>query len=135
MLPCCVCLCSQQVDRMVGKNRSDMFGELLQAANNTGDLRSCPVRRSFHQHHSTEKKNERKKKKRKKDLCQLHLQDTGAGCTLTFELLVKRLFCFVFLLIQLKTCFYTLQPSDTPPPLYLCNVFLFCLGDCWASLT
>ncbi|TKS68253.1 Myozenin-2 Calsarcin-1 [Collichthys lucidus] len=37
---------SQQVDRMLGKNerlRSDMFGELLQAANNTGDLRSCPI--------------------------------------------------------------------------------------------
>ncbi|XP_037328910.2 inactive ubiquitin carboxyl-terminal hydrolase 53 isoform X2 [Pungitius pungitius] len=35
----------QQVDRMLGKNerlRSDMFGELLQAANNTGDQRSCP---------------------------------------------------------------------------------------------
>ncbi|KAF7666247.1 hypothetical protein LDENG_00112780 [Lucifuga dentata] len=35
----------QQVDRMMGKNerlQSDMFGELLQAANNTGDLRSCP---------------------------------------------------------------------------------------------
>ncbi|TKS68259.1 Myozenin-2 Calsarcin-1 [Collichthys lucidus] len=40
---------SQQVDRMLGKNerlRSDMFGELLQAANNTGDLRSCPKPRS-----------------------------------------------------------------------------------------
>uniref|UniRef100_A0A8C6TX36 Ubiquitin specific peptidase 53b n=1 Tax=Neogobius melanostomus TaxID=47308 RepID=A0A8C6TX36_9GOBI len=35
----------QQVDRMLGKTerlRSDMFGELLQATNNTGDLRSCP---------------------------------------------------------------------------------------------
>ncbi|XP_037830826.1 inactive ubiquitin carboxyl-terminal hydrolase 53 isoform X2 [Kryptolebias marmoratus] len=35
----------QQVDRMLGRNewlRSDMFGELLQAANTTGDLRSCP---------------------------------------------------------------------------------------------
>ncbi|XP_034044023.1 inactive ubiquitin carboxyl-terminal hydrolase 53 isoform X2 [Thalassophryne amazonica] len=35
----------QQVDRMLGKNerlRSDMFGELLQAANNTGDLQNCP---------------------------------------------------------------------------------------------
>ncbi|XP_015250425.1 PREDICTED: inactive ubiquitin carboxyl-terminal hydrolase 53-like isoform X2 [Cyprinodon variegatus] len=35
----------QQVDRTLGKNerlRSDMFGELLQAANSTGDLRSCP---------------------------------------------------------------------------------------------
>ncbi|KAM8843441.1 inactive ubiquitin carboxyl-terminal hydrolase 53 isoform 1-T2 [Synchiropus picturatus] len=35
----------QQVDRMLGKSerlRADMFGELLQAANNTGDLRSCP---------------------------------------------------------------------------------------------
>ncbi|KAM4603709.1 inactive ubiquitin carboxyl-terminal hydrolase 53 [Polymixia lowei] len=35
----------QQVDRMMGKNerlRSDMFGELLQAANTIGDLRSCP---------------------------------------------------------------------------------------------
>ncbi|XP_041839629.1 inactive ubiquitin carboxyl-terminal hydrolase 53 [Melanotaenia boesemani] len=35
----------QQVDRLFGKNerlRSDMFGELLQAANSTGDLRSCP---------------------------------------------------------------------------------------------
>uniref|UniRef100_A0A3Q3IGI3 USP domain-containing protein n=1 Tax=Monopterus albus TaxID=43700 RepID=A0A3Q3IGI3_MONAL len=35
----------QQIDRMLGKNerlRSDMFGELLQAANNTGDFRSCP---------------------------------------------------------------------------------------------
>ncbi|XP_027874358.1 inactive ubiquitin carboxyl-terminal hydrolase 53 isoform X1 [Xiphophorus couchianus] len=35
----------QQVDRILGKNerlRSDMFGELLQAANSTGDLRSCP---------------------------------------------------------------------------------------------
>lgn len=28
---------------MLGKNRPDMFGELLQAANSTGDLRSCPV--------------------------------------------------------------------------------------------
>ncbi|XP_028445149.1 inactive ubiquitin carboxyl-terminal hydrolase 53 [Perca flavescens] len=38
-------LCVPKVDRMLGKNerlRSDMFGELLQAANNTGDLRSCP---------------------------------------------------------------------------------------------
>ncbi|KAF6733473.1 Inactive ubiquitin carboxyl-terminal hydrolase 53 [Oryzias melastigma] len=35
----------QQVDRMLGKHerlRSDMFGELLQAANSTGELRSCP---------------------------------------------------------------------------------------------
>uniref|UniRef100_A0A8C6LAT5 Ubiquitin specific peptidase 53b n=1 Tax=Nothobranchius furzeri TaxID=105023 RepID=A0A8C6LAT5_NOTFU len=35
----------QQVDRMLGRNerlRSDMFAELLQAANSTGDLRSCP---------------------------------------------------------------------------------------------
>ncbi|XP_019899482.2 inactive ubiquitin carboxyl-terminal hydrolase 53 isoform X2 [Esox lucius] len=35
----------QQVDRILGKNdrlRSDMFGELLQAANTTGDLRNCP---------------------------------------------------------------------------------------------
>lgn len=35
----------QQVDHMLGKSerlRSDMFGEMLQAANNTGDLRSCP---------------------------------------------------------------------------------------------
>ncbi|XP_028308814.1 inactive ubiquitin carboxyl-terminal hydrolase 53 isoform X2 [Gouania willdenowi] len=35
----------QQVDRSLGKSerlRSDMFGELLQAANNTGDLRRCP---------------------------------------------------------------------------------------------
>ncbi|XP_072241141.1 inactive ubiquitin carboxyl-terminal hydrolase 53 isoform X1 [Leuresthes tenuis] len=35
----------QQVDHMFGKNerlRSDMFGELLQAANSTADLRSCP---------------------------------------------------------------------------------------------
>ncbi|XP_038160642.1 inactive ubiquitin carboxyl-terminal hydrolase 53 isoform X2 [Cyprinodon tularosa] len=35
----------QQVDRTLGKNerlRSDMFGELLQAANSTGDFRSCP---------------------------------------------------------------------------------------------
>ncbi|TNM86227.1 hypothetical protein fugu_008498 [Takifugu bimaculatus] len=32
----------QQVNRMLGKNRPDMFGELLQAANSTGDLRSCP---------------------------------------------------------------------------------------------
>lgn len=35
---------SQQVNRLLGKNRPDMFGELLQAANSTGDLRSCPVR-------------------------------------------------------------------------------------------
>ncbi|KAL1023473.1 hypothetical protein UPYG_G00041250 [Umbra pygmaea] len=35
----------QQVDRILGKNdrlRSDMFGELLQAANTVGDLRKCP---------------------------------------------------------------------------------------------
>ncbi|CAL1601317.1 unnamed protein product [Knipowitschia caucasica] len=35
----------QQVERLLGKTerlRSDMFGEVLQAANNTGDLRSCP---------------------------------------------------------------------------------------------
>ncbi|CAG5928529.1 unnamed protein product, partial [Menidia menidia] len=35
----------QQVDHNLGKNerlRSDMFGELLQAANSTADLRSCP---------------------------------------------------------------------------------------------
>ncbi|CAG03729.1 unnamed protein product, partial [Tetraodon nigroviridis] len=39
----CICVTrSQQVDRMLGKNRPDMFGELLQAANSTGDLRSCP---------------------------------------------------------------------------------------------
>uniref|UniRef100_A0A8C8MC83 USP domain-containing protein n=2 Tax=Oncorhynchus tshawytscha TaxID=74940 RepID=A0A8C8MC83_ONCTS len=35
----------QQVDRVLGQNdriRSDMFGELLQAANTIGDLRNCP---------------------------------------------------------------------------------------------
>ncbi|XP_072318350.1 inactive ubiquitin carboxyl-terminal hydrolase 53 isoform X2 [Eucyclogobius newberryi] len=35
----------QQVECLLGKTerlRSDMFGEVLQAANNTGDLRSCP---------------------------------------------------------------------------------------------
>ncbi|XP_057699086.1 inactive ubiquitin carboxyl-terminal hydrolase 53 isoform X2 [Corythoichthys intestinalis] len=35
----------QQVDRTMARTerlRSDMFGELLQAANNTGDLRNCP---------------------------------------------------------------------------------------------
>ncbi|KAM6972465.1 inactive ubiquitin carboxyl-terminal hydrolase 53 [Aplochiton taeniatus] len=35
----------QQVDRMLGRNerlRSDMFGDLLQAANTMGDLRNCP---------------------------------------------------------------------------------------------
>jgi hypothetical protein len=37
---------SQQVGHVLGKNdrlRSDMFGELLQAANTIGDLRNCPV--------------------------------------------------------------------------------------------
>lgn len=35
---------------------------------------------------------------------------------------------------SLKTCFYTFQPFDIFP-LYLCNLFLFCPSDCWASLT
>ena len=42
-----LCPPSQQLDGLLGKSerqRADMFGELLQAANTSGDLRSCPVR-------------------------------------------------------------------------------------------
>lgn len=45
MLPLCSFI-SQQVERVLEKTdrlRSDMFGELLQAANTIGDLRNCPV--------------------------------------------------------------------------------------------
>lgn len=68
---------------MVGKNRSDMFGELLQAANNTGDLRSCPVRHYFHWQDSSARRGS------------VHalLPDAGTVCTtVTFALLGMKLF-------------------------------------------
>lgn len=49
MLPLCSFV-SQQVERVLEKTdrlRSDMFGELLQAANTIGDLRNCPVYKSI----------------------------------------------------------------------------------------